>query len=161
MRSDRRREINARIIYDASPELKKHNIRLRNACHDDGQYSGEVRQRGGQGRQLGTTIQSILDELKPEAVYFAADNGDAPGLSFSICVMPVISRRLRNRGCLRSTPALRFSRSWCRAIWPRPQMTSRRPSRIRLMPSAGICLFIRHMRVVIDSAADDVHCRPN
>jgi Domain of unknown function (DUF3303) len=32
--------------------------------------------------KLGETIQSILAELKPEAVYFAADNGQRTGFIF-------------------------------------------------------------------------------
>lgn len=34
--------------------------------------SGNAAAKAG---KLGSTIQSILDDLKPEAVYFAADNG--------------------------------------------------------------------------------------
>jgi hypothetical protein len=32
--------------------------------------------------RLGTTIQGILDELKPEAAYFAEDNGERTGYIF-------------------------------------------------------------------------------
>jgi hypothetical protein len=40
---------------------------------------GNAAVRGG---TLGTTIRSILDNLKPEAAYFAEDNGERTGYIF-------------------------------------------------------------------------------
>ena len=41
--------------------------------------AGNTASRGG---SLGTTIKSILDTLKPEAAYFAEDNGERTGYIF-------------------------------------------------------------------------------
>jgi hypothetical protein len=41
--------------------------------------SGNAAAKGG---KLGSTIQSILTDLKPEAVYFTADNGQRSGFIF-------------------------------------------------------------------------------
>jgi hypothetical protein len=41
--------------------------------------SGNAAARNG---SLGNTIKNILDELKPEAVYFAEDNGERTGYIF-------------------------------------------------------------------------------
>ena len=41
--------------------------------------AGNIAIRNG---SLGKTIQSILDELKPEAAYFAEDNGERTGYIF-------------------------------------------------------------------------------
>lgn len=37
--------------------------------------------------KLGATIQSILADLKPEAVYFSDDSGQRTGFIFSTCKM--------------------------------------------------------------------------
>jgi len=42
--------------------------------------TGNTAARGG---SLGATIQRILDDLKPEAAYFAEDNGERTGYIFS------------------------------------------------------------------------------
>jgi hypothetical protein len=44
-----------------------------NMCRET---ANELARRGG----LGTTIRSILDDLKPEAAYFTDDNGERTGL---------------------------------------------------------------------------------
>lgn len=41
--------------------------------------SGNAAARNG---SLGTTIRSILDDLKPEAAYFAEDSGERTGMIF-------------------------------------------------------------------------------
>ncbi|MGA7624729.1 MAG: hypothetical protein WCA38_04000 [Candidatus Acidiferrales bacterium] len=41
--------------------------------------SGNAAARNG---SLGTTIKSILDDLKPEAAYFAEDSGERTGMIF-------------------------------------------------------------------------------
>jgi hypothetical protein len=41
--------------------------------------SGNAAARGG---TLGSTVKSILDNLKPEAAYFAAENGERTGYIF-------------------------------------------------------------------------------
>jgi hypothetical protein len=46
--------------------------------------SGNVAAKAG---KLGATIQSILEDLKPEAVYFTDNNGQRAGFIFSRCRM--------------------------------------------------------------------------
>ena len=42
----------------------------------------EAGNAASQSGKLGSTIQRILDELKPEAAYFAEDNGERTGYIF-------------------------------------------------------------------------------
>jgi hypothetical protein len=42
----------------------------------------EAGNAAAQNGTLGTTIQRILDELKPEAAYFSEDNGERTGYMF-------------------------------------------------------------------------------
>ena len=67
--------------------------------------------------KLGAIIQSILAELKPEAVYFTDNDGQRRDTFSSTCKTPPRFRRSPNRGSSRSTPALRSTRSWCQTIW--------------------------------------------
>ena len=70
--------------------------------------SGNAAAKAG---KLGATIQSILADLKPEAVYFTDSNGQRAGFIFSKCKMLRKSQPSLSRGSLRSTQALRFIRS--------------------------------------------------
>ena len=48
----------------------------------EGQHPCRVRQRRREGRQARATIQSILADLKPEAIYFTDNNGQSSGFIF-------------------------------------------------------------------------------
>jgi hypothetical protein len=70
--------------------------------------SGNVAARAG---RLGSTIQAILANLRPEAVYFTDDNGQRAGFIFlemqdASQIQPSLSR-----GSLHSTQVSRFIRS--------------------------------------------------
>ena len=70
--------------------------------------SGNAAAKAG---KLGATIQSILADLKPEAVYFTDNDGQRAGFIFSTCKMLLKSRPSLSRGSLRSMQASRFIRS--------------------------------------------------
>jgi hypothetical protein len=69
--------------------------------------AGNTAARNG---SLGTTIQRILDDLRPEAAYFAEDNGERTGyISFDMkesAQLPAIA----DPGSLPSTPGLQSVR---------------------------------------------------
>ena len=73
--------------------------------------SGNAAAKAG---KLGATIQSILEDLKPEAVYFTDDKASARASFFSICKMLLKSQPSLSPGFSRSMQALRFIRSWYR-----------------------------------------------
>ena len=70
--------------------------------------SGNAAARAG---KLGETIQSILRDLKPEAVYFTDNNGQRTASSFSRCTTLLKSRPSLSRGSSHSMQASRFIRS--------------------------------------------------
>ena len=70
--------------------------------------SGNVVAKAG---KLGATIQSILADLKPEAVYLPTATVSERRSFFSTCKTLLKSQRLLNRGSSRSMQALRFIRS--------------------------------------------------
>jgi hypothetical protein len=67
----------------------------------------EAGNRAAKAGKLGTTIQSILADLKPEAVYFTDDNGQRTAFLF---LEMQDASQLRSRGSSRSMRALRFTR---------------------------------------------------
>ena len=70
--------------------------------------SGNAAAKAG---KLGATIQSILADLKPEAVYFTDRTVSERRSFFSRCKMRLKSQPSPSRGFLRSMQALRFIRS--------------------------------------------------
>jgi hypothetical protein len=70
--------------------------------------SGNLAAKAG---KLGSTIQSILSDLKPEAVYFTDNNGQRAGFIFLEMKDASQIPPSLNRGSLPSMPALRFIRS--------------------------------------------------
>ena len=62
--------------------------------------SGNAASKAG---KLGSTIQSILADLKPEAVYFTDDNGRRAGYIFlemqDASEIPAIGARISGKGC--------------------------------------------------------------
>jgi hypothetical protein len=60
--------------------------------------------------KLGTTIQGILADLKPEAVYFTDDKGQRTAFFFLDMQDASQIQRLPSRGSSRSRQALRFIR---------------------------------------------------
>jgi hypothetical protein len=71
--------------------------------------SGNAAAKGG---KLGATIQSILADLKREAVYFTDNNGQRAGFIFLEMKDASEIQPLLSRGSLRSMQALRFIQSW-------------------------------------------------
>ena len=63
--------------------------------------------------KLGAVIQSIIADLKPEAVYFAAESGQRTAFILLEFKMHPKFRRLRSPGSLHSTRASKYIRSWC------------------------------------------------
>jgi hypothetical protein len=70
--------------------------------------SGNAAAKAG---KLGATVQSILVDLKPEAVYFTDDNGQRAGFIFPRWKMFLLSQPSPSRGSWRSMQALKFTRS--------------------------------------------------
>ncbi len=71
--------------------------------------SGNAAAKAG---KLGATIQRILSELQPEAVYFTDDGGQrTPGSFFWRCKTLLKSPQLPNHGSLRSMQRLKFIQS--------------------------------------------------
>jgi hypothetical protein len=70
--------------------------------------SGNAAAKAG---KLGATIQSILEDLKPEAVYFTDNNGQRAGFIFLEMQDALKSPPSLSRGSLPSMPALRFIQS--------------------------------------------------
>jgi hypothetical protein len=61
----------------------------------------EAGNQAARAGKLGSTIQSILADLKPEAVYFTDDNGQRTVFSFLKWRTLPRSRQLPNRGSWR------------------------------------------------------------
>jgi DNA primase len=70
--------------------------------------SGNAAAKAG---KLGATIQSILADQKPEAVYFAAENGQRTGFIFLDMQDAAQIPAIAGRGSSRSMQASRFIRS--------------------------------------------------
>jgi hypothetical protein len=66
--------------------------------------AGNAASRSG---SLGTTIERILNEMKPEAAYFAEDNGERTGYIFFDMKERRSCRPLPSHGFLRSMRGLR------------------------------------------------------
>ena len=88
--------------------------------------SGNAAAKAG---KLGATIQSILADLTPEAVYFTDNNGQRAGFIFlemqDASQIPAIAEPW----FLAFNASVRFIRSWYRPTSPRPAAPSRTQSK--------------------------------
>ncbi|MDD5461044.1 MAG: hypothetical protein PHG00_05355 [Methylococcales bacterium] len=85
--------------------------------------------------KLGATVQSILADMKPEAVYFTDNNGHRAGFIFLEMQDASQIPPSLNRGSSRSMPASRFIRSCYPRIWTGLAVQSRWQS--KNMPDRG------------------------
>jgi hypothetical protein len=89
----------------------------------------EAGNRLAKAGKLGTTIQSILTDLKPEAAYFLDTNGQRSGLLFldmqDASQIPAIAQPW----FLALNASIEIHPGWSQGIWPRLAVPSRQPPR--------------------------------
>ena len=95
------------------------------------------------------TIQSILADLKPEAVYFTDNNGQRAGFIFLEMQDVLKSRPSLNRGSSRSMPASRFIRSCYPRTWTELAAQSTRQSKNTPDRGAPFCFQLKPMSGII------------